>query len=303
MNKIIIGSRGSLLALWQAEEVAKRLRQIIPGYDITIKKIKTEGDRDQNSSLTKIGGQGVFTKQIERSLIREEIDIAVHSLKDLPSEMPEELILAAVPERGQVCDVLISTKGYSLMDLPANALIGSGSIRRRALLHSLRPDLRLSDLRGNIHTRLEKLTSQNMDAIIMAGAAVERLGIKSCKYTLLERETFIPAVGQGAIGIQTRRDHSFLNEQLSRVNHTNTFLCVSAERAFLKSLDSGCQFPVGATAFVENNQMNILGFVSSINGKVLLNEKIKGDKSEAEQLGTLLAEQLIEKGALELLNK
>ncbi len=302
MSKIIIGTRGSELALWQANKVAEELKSAATEYDIDIRIIKTQGDRDQNSSLTEIGGQGIFTKQIEEALLQGDIHIAVHSLKDLPSTMPEELRLAAVLKRGAVNDVLISNNGYSIDSLPEKAVIGSGSIRRRALLLSFRPDIIFSDLRGNIHTRLEKVKTENLDAIMMAEAALRRLEINSCNFVVLDNHMFIPSVGQGAIGIQMRAEDRWLYNSLMLINHADTYLCVLAERSFLKTLDSGCQFPLGAHATAEDRTMIINGFVSSPDGKKKLTETISGIKSEGEKLGHLLAQKLINKGAMELIN-
>ena len=302
MNTITIGTRGSKLALWQAEEVARSIRTVSPDYNIKIEIIRTEGDRDQHSSLTKIGGQGIFTKQIEESLLLKKIDIAVHSLKDLPSVMPDDLTLSAVLKRGDVRDILISKAGYTWNNLPLNAKIGSGSIRRRALLKSVRPDINCHDLRGNIETRLKKLDTENLDAIIMAKAAIERLEIKHVNYTELDEKIFIPAVGQGTVGLQIRKDSEDLNKLLEKINHKDTFCCVQSERAFLRELDSGCQYPLGAYATIIDHQVYISGFVSNFNGQKIIRENSITEKKNYINAGTDLARKLIKLGALDLLN-
>jgi hydroxymethylbilane synthase len=248
MQKIRIGTRGSRLALWQADYIEHLLRQ--SNNDIELERIiiKTEGDRDQSSSLTQIGGQGVFTKAIEEALLENRIDVAVHSLKDLPSAMPEGLFLAAVPERGPVEDVLVTKDGLSLNELGEGASVATGSIRRCSQLLHLRPDLDIQDLRGNIETRLNKLYQQNLDGIIMARAAIYRLELDHVKYYSFSTDEMVPGVGQGAVGVQTRADDLATNEVVRLISHQETFDAVTAERAFLNELDSGCQFPVGAYA-------------------------------------------------------
>lgn len=303
MQKIRIGTRGSRLALWQADYIEGLLHQA--NKDIVLERIviKTEGDRDQRSSLTQIGGQGVFTKVIEDALIENRIDVAVHSLKDLPSTMTEELYLTAVPERGPVEDVLVTKDGLSLNELDQNATVATGSIRRCSQLLHLRPDLDIRDLRGNIETRLNKLYQQNLDGIIMARAAIYRLELDHVKYYNFSTDEMVPGVGQGAVGVQTRTDDEATNNIVRLISHQDTFDAVTAERAFLNELDSGCQFPVGAYAQIEEDILKITGFVGSDDGETVYREKIEGSVKEAEKLGRQLAQSFIAQGAQELLKK
>ncbi|MEJ2545917.1 MAG: hydroxymethylbilane synthase [Calditrichaceae bacterium] len=262
MQKIRIGTRGSRLALWQAGYIEKLLQTTHRNLELERIIIKTEGDRDQRSSLTQIGGQGVFTKAIEEALIENRIDVAVHSLKDLPSEMPDGLFLAAVPERGPVEDVLVTKDGLSLNELNQKAKVATGSIRRCSQLLHLRPDLDIQDLRGKV-----------------------------------------PGVGQGAVGIQTRMNDEVTNEVIRLISHQETFDAVTAERAFLNELDSGCQFPVGAYAQVKDENLKMTGFVGSDDGETVYRESIEGSVKKAENLGRQLAQSFIKKGAQELLKK
>ncbi len=301
MHKIRIGTRGSRLALWQAEYIAQLLLKTSPGIKLEQVIIKTEGDRDQSSSLTQIGGQGVFTKAIEDALLADKIDIAVHSLKDLPSSMTPGLILAAVPERGPLEDVLVTSGGINFNRLPQGARIATGSIRRKSQLLNMRPDLEIVDLRGNIETRLAKLETQNLDGIIMARAAIVRLGLSHVEYYIFSSKEMVPAVGQGAVGVQTRADDDFVNAAADKINHLMTFRAVDAERAFLNELDSGCQFPVGAYAEVKNNDLSIVGFVGSEDGREIYKKKIQGHFENSEQLGRKLARHFIDIGADKLL--
>ena len=301
MVKVRIGTRGSRLALWQADYIEKLLNQM--NQEITLERIiiKTEGDRDQSSSLTQIGGQGVFTKAIEDALLDNRIDLAVHSLKDLPSNMTPGLCLAAVPERGPVEDVLVTKEGININDLNKDASVATGSIRRRSQLLNLRPDLQISDLRGNIETRLNKLYQKGLDGIIMARAAIFRLGLDQVKFYTFSTDEMVPGVGQGAVGVQTRADDSTINEIVKGISHQDTFNAVSAERAFLDELDSGCQFPVGAYAQVLGDRLKITGFVGSEDGREIYRENSKGPVSAADEMGRELAQLFIKQGAQELL--
>ena len=303
MQKIRIGTRGSRLALWQADYIEHLLRQTNSDVELERIIIKTEGDRDQNSSLTQIGGQGVFTKAIEDALLENRIDLAVHSLKDLPSAMPEGLFLAAVPERGPVEDVLVTKDGLSLNELGEGASVATGSIRRCSQLLHLRPDLDIQDLRGNIETRLNKLYQQNLDGIIMARAAIYRLELDHVKYYSFSTDEMVPGVGQGAVGVQTRADDLETNDVVRLISHQETFDAVTAERAFLNELDSGCQFPVGAYARIEDDVLKMTGFVGSDDGETIYRESMEGSVKEAENLGRKLAQSFIKRGAQELLQK
>ncbi len=301
MQKIRIGTRGSRLALWQTDYIEHLLRRTDKDIELERIIIKTEGDRDQHSSLTKIGGQGVFTKAIENALIENQIDVAVHSLKDLPSTMTEGLFLAAVPERGPVEDVLVTKGGIALNVLAKSSSVATGSIRRRSQLLNLRPDLIITDLRGNIETRLNKLYQQNLDGIIIARAALFRLELNQVKFYTFSTEEMVPGVGQGAIGMQTRANDIVTNHIVKLVSHQDTFNAVTAERAFLNELDSGCQFPVGAYACIDEDVLKITGFVGSENGQKIYRETLEGAVETAENLGRQLAQSFIKQGAQELL--
>ena len=297
-----IGTRGSQLALWQANFVQHALEKIYPDHHFDRIIIKTEGDQDQNSSLKTIGGQGVFTKAIELALLRDEIDMAVHSLKDLPSGMTEGLALGAVPVRGPVEDVLITKEGLPFSALPRKARIATGSIRRQSQLLDKRPDLQISDLRGNIHTRINKLLDLNLDAIIMARAALIRLDIQDIHYYTFPIDEMIPAVGQGAVGIQVRKNDPEVTRLVAALNHQETMAAVTAERALLHALDSGCQFPVGAHGTVKKGSLEMVGFVGREDGSKVLVEKIHDEVLRAADAGKRLAEKLIARGALNILN-
>jgi len=339
IKKIRIGTRGSKLALWQANLVKQKIENISDLTQVEIHIIQTRGDRDQASSLTQIGGQGVFTKAIEQALIENKIDIAVHSLKDLPSAMPDSLRLGAVLEREQAADVFIGLENSDFHKLPQGVTIASGSIRRRAQILSFRPDIKFTDLRGNIDTRLRKLRENRFDGLIMAEAALIRLNLKDICYKPFSFDEMLPAVGQGVIGIQVRnlqyhhlpqnapknteakngiqvkkyykaeetekRGIGIYDEELQtiieKINDQKTFSCVSAERAFLHRLDSGCQFPVAAYAEIISGKINLRGLVAKMDGSTILKDIISGAISEVEHIGVKLAERLIERGALELL--
>ena len=301
--KLRIGTRGSELALWQANFVETGLKHLFPNLVLERIIIKTEGDSDQKSSLTRIGGQGVFTKTIERALLTGRIDVAVHSLKDLPSSMPDALTIAAVPPRGPVEDVLVTPDGKQLNDLPHGAKIATGSIRRRCQLLSLRGDLQITDLRGNIHTRLRKLTEQHLDGLIMARAALERLQIKGVQYQIFAPEEMIPSVGQGAIGIQIRRDDLASARHVSALNDQQAYYCVMAERTVLRVLDTGCQFPTGAFAMLQNGRLHLSAFVGSLDGKKLIRAAEIGEPTRFEKVGERLARKLLNAGAEDLLKE
>jgi len=303
MRTIRIGTRGSQLALWQANFVEGKLREKHPEKKFQQVIIKTEGDADQKSSLTQIGGQGVFTKAIEDALLNNTIDIAVHSLKDLPSAMPNGLELGAVPQRVDVEDVLVTPDGITLSDLPAKARVATGSLRRRSQLLHLRPDLELQDLRGNIDTRLRKLHEQDLSAIIMAKAAIFRLQLSDVKYYTFPVTEMVPGVGQGAVGVQIRSDDSFVKDLAASINIEEIRIAVTAERSFLNELDSGCQFPIGAYAQIKNGSIVIDGFVGSIDGKTIIRESAQGEINSADKLGRSLARKFIDRGAINILNQ
>jgi hydroxymethylbilane synthase len=302
MKTVKIGTRGSKLALWQASSIKEKLSVLYPENEFQIVEIKTEGDRDQKSSLTKIGGVGIFTRAIENALLDRRVDIAVHSLKDLPSFIADGFFLAAVPERGDVEDVLVSNNGYSLSELRRNAMIGTGSMRRACQLRNIRKDLIIEDLRGNIETRLRKLKNGRYDGIIMAKVAIVRLGLKKIKFSVLLPEIMIPAVGQGGIAVEIRKEDEEMMHMVTSINHPPSYAAVQAERSFLHRLNTGCQFPAGAIAVVKDNTFTIEGFTGSEDGSIILREKISAPPFDPVKLGIILAEKLIVRGAMELLH-
>jgi len=303
IKRIRIGTRNSNLALWQADFVKKKIERYFPSIHLVLKHIQTQGDDDQISSLIKVGGQGIFTKTIERSLLDNKIDLAVHSLKDLPGGMPDRLVLGAVPERGSAFDVFIGYKQSDFYKLPQGAVIASGSIRRRAQLLAIRPDLNFVDLRGNIETRLKKLEQNRFDGIVMAEAALIRLNLKNVNFYRFTLAEMLPAVSQGAIGIQTRIGDQYLSPVLQKLNDLKTYLCVTAERAFLHKLDSGCRFPIAANAEIFENNLHLTGLVTSTDGQTVLKDSLSGNDTDARQIGIALAEKLIARGARSLLEE
>ncbi|HEX8264248.1 MAG TPA: hydroxymethylbilane synthase [Pyrinomonadaceae bacterium] len=304
-DKIIIGTRGSRLALWQAEFVRAQLKEKHPQISVELEIIKTFGDREQNVSLTEIGGQGVFVKELETALIANRIDLAVHSLKDLPTVLPENLHISAVLKREDVRDALVVGKESntsSISDLPENAVVGTSSLRRASQIKNLRPDLQIKDLRGNVDTRIAKLDAGEYDAIILAAAGLKRLGCEHRITAFLSFDEMLPQVGQGALAIETRKDDSETNNLVAVLNDAETRACVEAERAFLRGLGGGCQFPIAAHARIEENEMRLEGLVAKPDGSEILRDARTGDSAKARENGELLALSLLAKGAENLIN-
>jgi hydroxymethylbilane synthase len=293
-----IGTRGSPLARWQAEWVAAQLEQ--RGSAVELVPIKTEGDV-QSAPLGQIGGQGLFTKELQRALLDGRIDLAVHSLKDLPTASVEGLTITAVPERESTRDVLVSTRAGSLEELPQRARIGTGSLRRKAQLLHLRPDLVVEDIRGNVETRLKKLDDGQFDAIILAEAGLKRLGLAGRIRQVLPPEVMLSAVGQGALGIETRADDAATQALLAPLDHAETHQAVLAERALLLSLRAGCLAPVAALAVVEGGRLVLTAAVLSGDGGRQLVASGDSDPQQAESLGQQVAEDLLVQGAADLI--
>lgn len=303
-KKLIIGSRGSELALWQAHFVKRELEKKNRGLKIEIKIIKTKGDKILDVALSKIGDKSLFTKELEVELLAKRIDIAVHSLKDLQTQIPTGLKLAAVTKRHDVEDVLIARKkGITINSLPENATVATGSLRRRAQLQHLRPDIKVVDLRGNVPSRIKKFLESDWDAIILARAGVERLGLKKFISSYISIEEILPAVGQGALGIEIQEENFFANELLKSVHHQETFIAVVAERALLRTLEGGCQVPIGAFAEVKTNGLYLDAMVGSLDGSVTFRKKVRGSKDKPDLLGKSLAKDLLKAGANEILNE
>lgn len=305
---IRIGSRGSLLALWQAHWVKGRLEERYPGLKVEIIKIKTTGDKILDVPLAKVGGKGLFVKEIEEALLRGEVDMAVHSMKDVPTDLPKDLYISAILEREDPRDALIigqrvKGKGQRFKDLPKGARIGTSSLRRSSQLLNIRADLKIVQLRGNLDTRLRKLDEGQFDAIILAAAGVKRLGLEDRITELLTPDVILPAIGQGAIGIETRVDDKETNGMTTSLNHRETSLAVQAERAFLKRLGGGCQVPIAGYGEIKGNSLNLIGLVGRIDGSEIIKDSIKGHIDEYEKLGIRLAEGLLSMGAKGILDE
>ena len=297
-QKIIIGSRGSDLAIWQANFVKRELEKKNRNVSVEIKIIKTKGDKILDVALSKIGDKSLFTKELEIELLNKNIDLAVHSLKDLQTALPKGLKLAAVTKRHNVQDVLIArNKVTTIFNLPSGATVATGSLRRKSQLLHLRPDLNIVDLRGNVPSRIKKFLESDWEAIILARAGVERLKLNKYISSIIKTEIMLPAVGQGALGIETRTDNKLVNDIVKSIHHEDTFISVLAERALLKTLEGGCQVPIGAFAEVKRNGLHIDALVGSLDGSITYRKKIRGSKNNPEKLGRELANDLLKAGA------
>ena len=298
---IKIGTRGSKLALTQANLVADSLKKIDPEITAEICVIKTSGDIMQDVSLTKIGGKGVFVKEIEDALFSGTIDLAVHSMKDVPTEIPAGLTFAAIMRREDARDVLVSKNNTKMEFMPRGARIGTGSMRRAAQLLAVLPDLVIVSLRGNLETRLKKIETENLQGIILAAAGMKRLGLTEKISQYLPIETMLPAVGQGALGLEIRADDNELGGVITKLNHASTAAEITAERSFLRHLGGGCLLPIAAFGKIEEEQLTLEGLVAAPNGDSVVRDKVRGAISEAEELGKSLAEMIMEKGGKKLL--
>ena len=303
-DTIVIGTRSSKLALWQAEYIQSRLEEQYPGLKVELKKMTTKGDKILDAPLAKIGGKGLFTKELEMDMLSGGIDLAVHSLKDMPTELPAGLCLAAVTKRFDPGDAVVSPEFKTLENLPQGAKVGTSSLRRKAQLLHVRPDLNICDLRGNVNTRLAKLESENFAAIILAVAGLKRLGFGGRITEVLPREMVLPAVGQGALAIETRADDTDMRELLAFLNDEATVQCTRAERAFLGRVEGGCQVPVGVYAVpADNGEIQVEAVIASLDGQRLYRDKLSGKAAEAEKLGVRLAEKLLAAGGQEILQE
>lgn len=302
-HKIIIGSRGSQLALWQANWVKSQLENLHGNADISIRVITTSGDKIKDVPLSKIGGKGLFVKEIEEALLAKEIDLAVHSMKDVPIEIPSQLEISIITKRENPLDALISKNGKKLADLPQGATIGTSSLRRSSQLLNYRNDFKIHPLRGNVDTRLKKVEEGKYDAILLASAGLNRLGWSNRITEEISHEIIIPAMGQGALGIETRLGDSKTYNFISSLNHEQTNYEVSAERALVGKLDGGCQVPIGAYAKIEDNLITLKGLVASLDGKIIHKSEIVGPIDDAINIGQDLGEELLKMGANEILEK
>ena len=304
-DEIRIGTRGSSLALYQANWVKQCLEDKYPHLTVTLKKIKTKGDKILDSPLAKIGGKGLFVKEIEDALLRKDIDIAVHSMKDVPTEIPSRLHIAAIPERDDPRDACISRNGVPFAKLASGARVGTSSLRRQAQLIGLRPDLVYTTLRGNLDTRIRKLTDGQFDAIIVAMAGLKRLKMEARATEVLSPEVFLPAIGQGALAIESRRDDARITELISFFDHHPTRIAVAAERAFLRRLGGGCQVPIAAHGVLNGSSLTLTGLVASVDGKQRVkarSQRSVPDIQAAEKMGSDLADMLLTQGAQGILS-
>ncbi|OOC10461.1 hydroxymethylbilane synthase [Thioalkalivibrio halophilus] len=302
MKPLRIATRKSPLAMWQAEHVAERLRAAHPDRSVELVGMTTQGDRVLDSPLAKIGGKGLFVKELENALLEDRADIAVHSVKDVPMELPEGLALPVILDREDPLDAFVSNHYGHVDELPQGARVGSSSLRRQCQLRARRPDLEVHDLRGNVNTRLGKLDAGEYDAILLAAAGLKRLGFDARIRNCLEPEVSLPAVGQGAIAIECRDGDNEVEARIASLNDPDTSDRVRAERAFNRRLEGGCQVPLAAHAILEaDGGLWLRGLVGAVDGSQLLQREVRGPRAEAEALGIRLADELLELGAGELL--
>jgi len=303
MSSLRIGTRASPLALWQAHHVADSLRAALPGLTIELVEIQTIGDQVRDVPLATLGGEGVFTKAIQDALLERRVDVAVHSLKDLPTFAVAGLTLAAVPTRGPVGDVLVSPRYRRFTDLPSGARLGTGSLRRRAQILHRRPDLHLLDMRGNVETRLRKMIELNLDGIILAQAGLERLRLAEHISEILDPAWMLPAVGQGALGLECRQDDAATQAILKHIDKPATHHAVLAERAFLRGLGGGCQVPIATLSRLDGDLLTLNGVVLAPDGGERIADSIRGPMEQAEALRQQLADKVLAQGARQLLPK
>jgi len=302
-KKLIIGTRSSKLALWQANYIAECIRTEYPEMDVSLLHIMTTGDKILDVPLAKIGGKGLFTKEIETAMLSGEIDLAVHSLKDMPTQLPPGLLLAAITERVDPGDALVSPKYGTIDNLPQGAKIGTSSLRRRAQLLKYRPDLVISDLRGNLDTRLKKMTTEDLDGIILAAAGLKRLGWQHLITQILPNDICLPAVGQGALALEARTDDGEVRTMLEFLNHQGTRWAVEAERSYLAEVEGGCQIPIGVYGYIKQELLILEAVILSVDGKQYLRQTISGQASAGIELGRSLAQTMLAAGGREILQE
>ena len=302
-STLIVGTRGSQLAIWQAEWVQRQLKTIAPDISVILQRIQTSGDKIQDVPLAKIGGKGLFVKEIEEALLRRDIDLAVHSMKDVPSELPEGLEIVCVPEREDPRDALIAREGHTLATLPIGARVGTSSLRRQAQLLHARPDLEIAMLRGNVDTRLRKVREGQYDAIILAASGLKRLGWDQEVTEYLSVDVSLPAIGQGSLGLEGRTDDSWIRDLVAQFEHRPTRIAVTAERALLAGLEGGCQVPIAGYATLLGDTLTLDGLVTSLDGKQYIRQVVSGPAEEAESIGMRVAEQLLDGGAQPILQE
>lgn len=303
MRRIRIGTRGSRLALVQTQSIVDAIRESDPEAAIDVEVIQTHGDKVLDRPLSGIGDPGLFIKEIEAALLDERVDLAVHSMKDLPSRVTFGLALAATTERADPRDVLVARTASSLESLPRDGTVATGSLRRRSQLLALRPDLKVEDLRGNVPTRLEKFDRSSWDAILLAGAGLERLGLASRIRSYIPVESMLPAVGQGALALETRASDRELADRVAFLSHAATERAVLSERSFLARLEGGCRVPIAAYAEVRDRSLRLRGYVGAVDGSRHLRREIEGDVDGAEGLGVELAESMLAEGAAAIIRQ
>ncbi|CAK8716530.1 hydroxymethylbilane synthase [Candidatus Electrothrix gigas] len=304
MRKILrIGTRASMLAVTQSTWVKNQIENQYPDTTVELVKIVTKGDKILDVPLAKVGGKGLFVKEIEDALLDERVDLAVHSMKDVPAELPEGLEIAIVPEREIPQDAFVSVTYKNIDALYQGAVIGTSSLRRQAQLSFLRPDLEIRDLRGNLDTRLRKLDEGEYDAIILAGAGLNRLGMQKRITALFTSEQMLPAIGQGSLGIELRMADTELLDGLQFLHHPETAITVATERAFLLRLEGGCQVPIGGFATIAGDTITLTGLIASLDGKTILKEQFSGPVADAEKIGVTLAETLLDRGGKAILDE
>lgn len=303
MKKITIATRGSALALWQANHIKELLQKKYEGLEVDLSIIKTKGDIILDVPLAKVGGKGLFVKEIEDALLNGSADLAVHSMKDVPMELPKGLVLGAIPEREDRNDVFLSDKYQSLDELPQNAVLGTSSLRRQAQILALRPDLEIKMLRGNVQTRINKMLAGEYDAIILAKAGIKRLGLSVPYQTALSAPDFLPACGQGALGIEIREDRKDIMDMIAFLNHEETKICVEAERSFLKALEGGCQVPIASFSKLEDGTLTLEGLVGEPDGSKIIRHTLQDKAENRILLGEKLARTILDKGAKEILER
>jgi hydroxymethylbilane synthase len=302
-DPIKIGTRGSKLALWQANWVKSVLQEKFPQHNVELIIIKTQGDKILDVPLAKVGGKGLFVKEIEHALLTRNIDIAVHSMKDMPAEIPDGLCIGAVPERENPSDVFISQSGLGFKKLASGSIIGTSSLRRGAQLRHERPDIVIQPLRGNLDTRLKKLDSENLDAIVLAAAGVKRLNLEHKITEYLDPNIILPAIGQGALCIEIRNGDAKIGSLVESMDHEATRTVVKGERAFLNRLEGGCQVPIAGYGKIKKEQLTLTGLVAEIDGTQVIKGENSGPLDSAEAIGIDLAEELLARGAGEILQK
>ena len=303
MNTLKIATRKSPLALWQAEHVKKRLQETHADLTVELVSMTTEGDRFLDAPLVAVGGKGLFIKELETALLEGRADIAVHSMKDVTIDLPEELALPVIMEREDTRDVFISNNYEKIEDLPADAILGTSSLRRQSQVKALYPEIELKDLRGNVGTRLGKLDNGEYDGILLAAAGILRLGMPERITQFLPHSLLLPAIGQGAIGIECRAGDAVVEKLISPLNHEATSLCVQTERAFSRRLFGGCQLPIAGQATVEDNEVTLNGLIARVDGSDVVQSEQKGSIDDIDSIGITLAEILLERGGDKILQE